>query len=78
MRSRVNSGTGNFCYLYLNGVRQSETIHYSYSESGQMYSTGGRIMTLEASAGDEIEIRATGMIGGYYDILYCAEYMPKM
>ena len=78
MRSRVNSGTGNFCYLYLNGVRQSETIHYSYSESGQMYSTGGRIMTLEASAGDEIEIRATHLGGNYRFILFCAEYIPKM
>ena len=79
MRSVVNSGDGNFCYLYINGARLYETQHYTYSESdGEMVSTGGRVVTLEASAGDNIEIRATRMDGIYYEILYCAEYIPKM
>ena len=43
-----------------------------------MYSTGGRVVTVEASAGDKIEVRADGMDDDYYEILYCAEFIPKM
>ena len=70
----------NVCFLYINGDQLDETRHVTYSESGIMISTSGRVVTLEASAGDKIEIRATTMEGsyGYYYILYCAEYIPKM
>ena len=78
MRSVVDSGDGNDCYLYLNGDQLDETRHGTYSESGEVRSTGGRVVTLEASAGDKIEIRADRMDGYYYQILYCAEYLPKM
>ena len=78
LESSVGSGEYNYCYLYLNGAQLDETKHHSYSESGEVQSTGGRVVTVEASAGDKIEIRATTMDGDYYEILYCAEYKPKM
>ena len=36
------------------------------------------MVTLEASAGDKIEMEITRMDGNYWDILYCAEFIPKM
>ena len=78
LRSSVDSGDGNFAYLYINGNQLSETLHETYSESGGVSSTGGREVTLEAIAGDKIEIKATIMEGIYRRILYCAEYIPKM
>ena len=74
----MDSGDGNDCYLYLNGDQLDETRHGTYSESGEVRSTGGRVVTLEASAGDKIEIRAITMDGSYWRILYCAEYIHKM
>jgi len=78
MESRVPGGPGewNTAYLYLNDQQLPETDHYS--QSGAVSSTGGRVVTLEASAGDEIEIRTTSMDGSYGQILYCAEFIPKM
>ena len=43
-----------------------------------MIYTGGRVVTMEASAGDKIEIRATYMDRDFYDVLYCVEYITKM
>ena len=76
--SWVNSGEVNYCYLFLNGEALPETDHTTSSETGQVRSTGGRVVTLEASAGDKIDIRTDRMDRYYYDILYCAEYLPKM
>ena len=78
MWSYVNTGLFNDCYLYLNGQKLLETTHETFSASGQVHSTGGRVVTVEVSAGDKIEVRATRMDGSYYYILYCAEYIPKM
>ena len=78
MYSQVESGDANYCFLYINGIRLWETSHRTYSETGVMRSTGGRVVTVEASAGDRIEIRADGMDDDYYEILYCAEFIPKM
>ena len=78
MYSRVDSGDSNYCFLYLNGEQLTETYHWTSSETGLVRSTGGRVVTVEASAGDRIEIRATVMDGFYISILYCAEYIPKM
>ena len=78
MRSSVDSGEYNYCYLYLNGEQMPETRHETHSDNGWVRSTGGRVVTVEASAGDEIEIRTTRMEGHYYNFLYCAEYMTKM
>ena len=76
----MGSGEDNRAYLFINGQVLWETEHNTYSESGGVRSTGGRVVTLEASAGDKIEIRTDRMDYGYglYDILYCVEYIPKM
>ena len=78
MESQVYSGDYNRGYLFINGLALPETEHWTYSASDWMYSTGGRVVTLEVSAGDEIEIRITEMDGSYAYILYCAEFIPKM
>ena len=78
LHSRVDSGEDNDCILYLNGEALTGAYHHTYSSSGVVYSTGGRVVTVEASAGDKIEIRTTRMDRNYYQILYCAEYIPKM
>ena len=77
MYSLVDSGDYNYCYLFINGQALLETDHVTYSKTGGVASTGGRVVTLEASAGDLIEIRTTAMNGYYMYILYCAEYIPK-
>ena len=80
LQSQVDSGDQNFLRLTLNGrLLGPETQHHTYNTgSGEVISTGGRVVTLEASAGDMIEIRAPQMDGIYRYVLYCAEYIPKM
>ena len=62
-------------YLFINGEQLDETSFRTWSETDAMQSTGGRVVTVEASAGDKIEVR---MDGHYSYILYCAEYISKM
>ena len=76
--SQLDSGDDNNCYLYINGVALYESRHHTFSQTGAVFSTGGRVVTLEASAGDKIEIRAATMDNWYHNILYCAEYIPKL
>ena len=78
MYSRMESKDDNICYLSINDEALDETRHYTYSESGVALSTGGRVVTLEANAGDQIEIRTAKMEGRYNYINFCAEYIPKM
>ena len=78
MRSQVYSGEHNICYLYINGEELTESDHHTYIQPGSVSYTGGRVVTLEASAGDKIEIRTYRMDDWYHNILYCAEYIPKM
>ena len=80
MASLVGVGYGdqNRAYLYINGNQLDETEYWTYSESGLVCSTGGRVLTLEASAGDKIEVRTTRVDGYHYNVLYCAECIPKM
>ena len=74
----MHSKDGNTAYLYINDAKLDETYHGTYSETGQVDSTGGRVVTVEASAGDKIEIRADKMDHAYYLFLYCAEYIARM
>ena len=78
LRSQVGTDQSNHCYLAINGHQLGETLHFTLSQSDQVLSTGGRVVTLEASAGDKIEMEITRMDGNYWDILYCAEFIPKM
>ena len=81
MASLVGVGYGdqNRAYLYINGNQLDETEHYTYSDNMEQENfTGGREVTLEASAGDTIYLRTTEMESLYVNIYYCAEYIPKM
>ena len=78
MQSSVDSGERNDAYLFINGEALDETRHYTRSSTDFARSTGGRVVTMEASAGDKIEIRAAEMDNVYYGTLYCAEFIPKM
>ena len=78
MRSRVSSGKYNQANIFINGHQLLETSHYTYSSSVEVHSTSGRVQTLEASAGDKIEIRALTVDGSYYKIFFCAEFITKM
>ena len=64
MRSDVGSGESNEASLYINGNKLEESYHFTSSSSGVVRSTSGRVVTLEASAGDKIEIRT----------IYCNEW----
>ncbi len=75
LRSYVQSGKENWAFLYLNGEALPESLHYTYSSS---HTTGGRVVTLEANAGDTITLRTTRMDGDYVRIIFCAEYIAKM
>ena len=72
MRSHVQNGKENWAFLYLNGEALPESLYYTYSSS---HTTGGRVLTLEANAGDTITLR---MDGDYVRIIFCAEYIARM
>ena len=78
--SYVDSGKFNSAWLFFHGNGNSldESSHYTESVNGggTVSSTGGRVVNLEASAGDRIYIRANTMGGHYYDIYFCAEFIP--
>ena len=78
MESGVYRGDQNWAYLFINGDQLMETIHKTYSESGQVNYTSGLVWTLEANAGDKIEIRTTKMDRYYKNIYFCAEFIPKI
>ena len=78
----VNTGDQNYCYFHINGQALYELRHntytYSSTATGVVHSSGGRVVTVDARAGDKIEIRATVMDFRYFNIMYCAEYIPKL
>ena len=79
LMSWVDLGEYNFCYLYINGDRLDILwMHYTASSYGLVQSTGGRMLTVEASTGDKLEIRIDRIDGRYYNIQYCAEFIPKL
>ena len=78
MESRLDSGEQNGCSFYINGQWREMTHYLTRSETGRVSSTGGRVLTLEVSAGDKIELRATSVTGYLIHIMYCVEYIPRM
>ena len=57
----------------------SWTEHKTYnSGSGEVISTGGRVVTMKAGAGATVQLIASDMDGGYWQIYFCAEYLSKM
>lgn len=76
--SQVDSGDFNFAWLLLNGKKfLSESVHRTSSKSCKVDSTGGRMVILEASAGETIELRTTRMDLNWQYIYFCAEYIAK-
>ena len=78
MESRVDNWEQNRAFLYTNGEELDEAIHYTNSQGAAVYSTSGRLVTLKASAGDKIEIKADRMDGWYKYVLFCADFISKM
>ena len=78
MWSAVSDAETNSAFLYLNGSRLDETYHSTFSGNEWVRSTSGRVLTLEASTGDQIEFRATVMDGDFRRLHFCAEFIPKM
>ena len=59
IHSVVGTGDTNSAYLYINDYWLEDSKHQTYSSSHTVQSTGGREVTLDASAGDKIEVRST-------------------
>ena len=77
MESEVERGY-NYAYIWVNGQQLWETEHRTYSSSGVVRSIGGRVVNLEASAGNDIALRAAKTNGIFNRINYCVEYIPKI
>ena len=77
--SVVESGDDNNTVIYLNGRNLgASSVHHTYTSTGMVNTTSGRVVILRASAGDTIELRTGTMEGHYNDISFCVEYIPKM
>ena len=78
MYSRVYSEEWNHAYIFHNGAAMRETVHYTSSGYYFVRSTSGRQVIMEASAGDSITLRTTGVDGDYEHILLCFEFIPTL
>ena len=78
MSSHVAYGNSNYAFIYINGNKLPETEHKIYGDIGRGDHISGRVVILEASAKDTIELRATRMHGEYSGINFCAEHIFKM
>ena len=78
MLSYVNSTETNIGHLYHNDVVLEESRHKTHSSSGMVASTGGRELTVEASAGDSISLKTSTMDGDYWRVMTCFEFLPKI
>ena len=78
LTSNVHSGQQNYAFLYFNGDQLDETEHHIGTEVGDVDSTGGRVIILEASAGDSINLRATLVQRELWRINFCAEFIPRI
>ena len=77
--SSVGTGEANSATLFINGNLLSQAYHSTYNgNSDTVLSTGGRMVTVQASAGDSIEIRATRMDHHFGQVQFCAEFIPKI
>ena len=81
LESTLEQGGWNYCLLSINGDTLDGSVHETYSDSSKQWTTGGRVVTLEASAGDKIEVKAdtsSSVEDKFWHILFCAEFIPKM
>ena len=71
------TGEETQAFLYLNGDHLEETTYVYFTRNGEVRSSGGRAVTLEAKAGDNISLRTEYMTGTLYKIYFCAEFTKK-
>ena len=86
-RSNLENEKTNIAIIYHNEKEVVETYHHTYAGKDPVSSTGGREVTLDASAGDTISLRtrqfentfnriSIGQVQEpmFYRILICFEY----
>ena len=78
MYSRLESGE-NRVYVYFNGNQLPESeLVFTETDTGKKRSTGGREVTVAASAGDTIYLKTAGMEDSYHDIYFCVAFENKI
>ena len=78
MYSQVYTEEWNAAWLYHNGHVVQESVHYTSSGYYRVRSTSGRQLIMEASAGDSISLRTTGVDGDFEHILMCFEFISTI
>ena len=76
--SEVDSGEINLAFIYLNGEPVPESRYYTYINGARVISTGGREVTLEASAGDTITLHTSALDRYIAGVLTCFSFIPTM
>ena len=74
LMSLLNTGDYNYAYLYHNGQLIPETLHKTHSNSGEVWSTGGREILVTAQQGDTLTLRTERLDYHFNYILTCFEY----
>ena len=77
LESWVEIGESNSVWLYLNGRMLPESNHVTSSSSGIVASVGGRVVTLEASAGDSITLMTSQVERVYFRVYFCVELVSS-
>ena len=76
--SNIGPDEATRAYLYTNGQKLYETVHYTgYSSdgSGQVVSTGGRSVYQKLEAGDTITLQTEYVGGGMDYIMFCVQFI---
>ena len=75
MFSALDTSERNEVYVYFNGNKLPESYHYTnYGGKSYIRSTGGREVTVAASARDTIYLRTGTMKDGFHQILFCVAF----
>ena len=76
LSSSVNNNYYNYAFLSHNGAKIYETEHRTMIKTASVDSTGGRLVYIQADAGDTISLGTTtdDSTYGLYNILTCFEY----
>jgi len=85
MGSWQDSGDYNQAWLYINGGRIEESVHWTYYDGseGRVWSLGSRSLYMRLESGDTISLRTVIVGHGLYEITVCfnlaqIDYVPPM
>jgi len=85
MGSWQDSGEYNQAWLYINGGRIEESVHWTYYDGseGRVWSLGSRSLYMRLESGDTISLRTVIVGHGLYEITVCfnlaqIDYVPPM